>query len=224
LFYDRFNCSRLPHDGLSGSPPALEWYRGIPGHNYVKAYSGAGRVAYTDACGLGGGSGLEITVDRSRLFEYQSQLGPHWEATRSLYMSLRLDLSGLQMAEGDQFFLVRQKHDTRQGSQTVLARLSVQFKGGSVSLKYGDVPSGQSTSWRTVPRSRPFRVETWWDAASNLVSLWIDGVRTNKTVDLSGRAPLNRNDLTLSGLDAGTSGKLCVDDLVLDDAIAGSGP
>jgi hypothetical protein len=77
FFYDRFNCDNLDHAGLIPSYTGPKWYEGVPSHNYVDTSSGLNKVRYTDACGIGQGSGLELTIDQQNLFRYQSQIKPN---------------------------------------------------------------------------------------------------------------------------------------------------
>jgi hypothetical protein len=221
LFYDRFNCNNLDHLGVLASYTGPKWYEGVPSHNYVDSSGDPNKIRYTAACGIGEGSGLEISIDHQKLFQYQSELKPNWQATAVLYTRMYLNLSNLTMVEGDQFFLENQIYDDRQTRPVTQATLQVRWSNGKPSIRYEDALTGQGPSWVTVPVNQTFLLETSWDKPNNRLSLWVDGVGSNRTVDISARQPMNRVDLTVTGLDAGTQGSFCLDELTFHTARIG---
>jgi hypothetical protein len=219
LFRDRFNCSNLPHDGISANSAAPKWYEGVPEHNYVVATSKPGTVSYSKNCGLAGGTGLEIAAGTSSSFLLRSQLRLNWWTTDILYTRLLISFAGLRMKEGDSFILIRNVYDNRRGLITNVTRLTIRLKNGTMSAGYSDQPSDVGTAWMPMPADRPVTLETLWDKPRGMLSLWVDGQRLDKALDLSARPSINRSDLTLQGLDTDTAGTLCLDDLILDDGV-----
>ncbi len=53
------------------------------------------------------------------------------------------------------------------------------------------------------------------------MSLWVDQIRYDVAIDLSNYLPINRVNFQLSGLDAGTQGKFCMDELAFDESRIG---
>ena len=214
-FYDRFNCDNLDHNGVLPTYTGPAWYAGVPGHNYVFP-SGTSSLRYTDACGIGEGSGLEATLSISSPFELQSQVKPNWQSADVLYTRLYVNLTALTMAEYDQFTLMKQVYDPRSSAASSQAELRLRRQNGKTSVRFVDSQTDQGTAWVEVSASQTFVLETMWSKPGNLLTLWLDSVRYDQALDLATRQPMNRVDLGLFGLDAGSAGSICLDEFAFD--------
>ena len=108
------------------------------------------------------------------------------------------------MAENDQFNLMNHVRDPRYTSANVQAAMHIGRQNGQFSIRYIDEASGQVPAWVTMPDNQPFLVETLIDLNNDRISVWVDGVPQDATVDLSGYQSINRADLVLANLDSGT--------------------
>jgi hypothetical protein len=225
FFYDRFNCDNLYHDGIFPSYDGPEWYKGVPGHNYVNASGDLTKLKYTKACGIGEGSGLEISINHAKPFVLSSKIKPNWQSANVLYTRMYLDFTNLLMEDNDHFVLMRMLYDNghcrNPKRQTALLISRIE---GKLNVRYGDPLTVNYTPWITVANNQPVLVETMWDKPSNTISLWIDGNRYDVAVDLSQRESPNRIDIMLDGLYAGTNGSFCLDELAFDDKRIGPLP
>ncbi|MDX1523110.1 MAG: hypothetical protein R3264_15900, partial [Anaerolineae bacterium] len=223
LFYDRFNCNNMYSAGVAPSYSGPAWDQGVPYHNYLDESDMVdANVRYTAACGVDG-AGLEVTVDRQETFNLITELKPNWQGTDVLSTKMLAGFTDLIMTNGEKFTLLDLVVDDRHTGPDSQAQLQVRKRNGNIQLRVFDTPTAQKTTWVTVPTSQPVLVETMVDQPNNLLSLRVDGVRYDVTVNLASREQINRVDLTLQGLDSGTQGKLCLDELIYDDTRLGSG-
>ncbi len=223
LFYDRFNCTNLYQNGVLNTYSGQEWYNGVPNLPYVYTSEwDYNNVEYTNACGVDG-AGLKLTVDNQNNFNFITQLQPGWQDTNTLHSRVFINFSNLNMSNGEQFVLFNQVYDNRVSTNLDnQAQLEVRKESDQISIRFVDTPTSQATSWVNVPTNQFVLVETAIDQPNDTLSLWIDDVQYDVSVTLSGRPQLNRVDLTLEALDAGTSGYLCLDELVYDDLRVGT--
>ena len=83
-------------------------------------------------------------------------------------------------------------------------------------MRFVDSQTDQGTAWVEVSASQTFVLETMWSKPGNLLTLWLDSVRYDQALDLATRQPMNRVDLGLFGLDAGSAGSICLDEFAFD--------
>jgi hypothetical protein len=218
FFYDRFNCDNLYHDGIRPSYDGPKWYEGVPGHNYVNGAGDLTKLKYTKACGIGEGSGLEISIDHAKPFVLTSKIKPNWQSADVLYTRMYLDFTNLLIKDNDHFVLMRLLYDNGHSrnpkNQTGLQIGRIE---GKLSVRYVDSPTANHTPWVTIASNAPVLVETMWDKLSNNMSLYVDGNQYAVAVDLSQREAVNRVDIMLDDLDSGTNGTFCLDELAFDD-------
>ena len=213
LFYDAFNCNKLPHDGISPSNNTnREWYDGMPEHNYVYALGDLDALAYTPYCGVANGAGLKINLSGDRYIELSSQVKPNWGSTEVLYTRMFLNFSNLVMANNNTFTLMRQGPDYRINRTSANAMLSVSYNANKFQIvfKAGKADAVEISS--VVPSRETFLLETMLDKRRNSMALCVDGICYNKDVDLSAIDQINRVDLLISKVDADTKGYLCLDE------------
>lgn len=221
FFYDACNCNNLYHEGVSTDYGWLDWYNGVPGHNYSHIKGDLSNLAYTKSCGMGQGTGLRVTIDQKKPFLLQANLKPDWQGVDILYARMYLDFSNLSMSDGDKFILMDHVFvDRKNNHSKSQAFLKVYQENGKLWMRYSDADRKSGPDYQ-VPRNRPVLVETRWDKARDLLSLWIDEVRTEMTVDLSGRELISRVDIGIIKPSGGVSGTFCLDELAFDDARIG---
>ncbi len=211
-FYDRFNCDNLTYGGKVEH-----------NYNYVRNDAGA---HYSAACGIGQGSGLQVDVNDAEVVILDTPIRPNWQPADVVYSRLYVDVSGLTMSDGNEFNILRWQYDSRSSSGgALLARLNIKRMGGRSFVNYRVVsPYWTGPPDVEIPDDRPFLLETLWDQPNNLVSVWVDGVRYDRTVDLSIMPSLNAVSLRLYGVDSGTAGVLCYDEFAVDDQQIGPLP
>lgn len=211
LFYDRFNCDKLSQ---AWPQPAVAEWNTASTVNYV-AIGNESKFRYSPQCGVDG-SGLEITVDEPKSTMLASQVKPNWQSTDLLYTRVYINFANLRVGQGNVFDLLRLYLDPRASSPVPVAALQVTRQNTQLMLRF--VAVGQNPEWTPVSSTQTLRIETVWDKASNQVALGVDGTQHSYSTDLSAAPAVNRVDMGLMELDAGTSGTLCVDEFVFDDA------
>ncbi|MEM7346453.1 MAG: PKD domain-containing protein, partial [Chloroflexota bacterium] len=222
LFHDRFNCNNLDHTGVLPAYSGPAWYmgEGIAKQHYGSSNDDPTKTHLTNACGVDG-SGLQVDVHPE--LRYRTQLKPNWAATDVLYAQVYLDFSNLTMAEGDEFILFDFKYDDQQTTQGDIATLFVSWLDGKPTLRYLEKKNNQSITGVEVPANEPFLLEMQWDKPNNQITLLVDDQQFDQSTDLSASLPINRVDIRLKGLDAGTGGAICLDELILHDSPIDSG-
>ncbi|CAK0778389.1 conserved hypothetical protein [Gammaproteobacteria bacterium] len=225
FFYDAFNCNNLYHDGVSASYTGPKWFRGLPEHNYVRAEGDLGMLSYAKACGVSG-SGLRVAIKPGMYVRLSSQVKPNWGSTEVLHTRMYLNLANLTMPEHSRFTLIRQGLDPLQqgvqpqntgGANVVLSLL----RGTNAPMIVLKVENPADTIVMDVPNNKGFLLETLIDKDQNLMRVCVDEVCSKKTTDLSQVGSINFSDILISGVDSGTHGHLCVDELAFDNAYIG---
>ena len=225
FFIDRFNCDNLDHDGVLPSYIGPKWYEGVPTHNYMEWSGDVTKVRYTDACGVWGGSGLEMTIDPD--LRYQTQIKTNWATTDVLFTRFYLNFSNLVMGGGDDFFLMRYYTAVEGGTYETQASIRVRkTSGGNFTIRFEYNPDTTKAQVATIPSDQWFLLETMWDKPNNQMSMWVDGTRYDLPLTpdlLTGRPGLNRVDLLLNSVKPNTQGQLCLDELAFADRRIGQG-
>jgi len=222
LFVDRFNCKNLDHEGAAVTDTGPAWFQGVPSHNYSGWVGDLSLIRYNDICGVRGGSGLEFTAIQSTTIELHSQLNPNWQGVNKVYTSMWVNFAGLALPDGGQFTLL--KSFAYNGiSDTAVMTLRVRMRAGQLSVRVSDNATNISGAWIDVPKDRPFLLETGWDQANNLISLWVDSKRLDLTVPLTTLPAVNRVDFGVKNLPIGTTGSICVDEMGIAEQRIGFG-
>lgn|GEM_PF-3145738 len=226
FFYDAFNCNNLYHDGVSASYTGPKWYEGLPEHNYVRAEGDLGMLSYAKACGVSG-SGLRVAIKPGMYVRLSSQVKPNWGSTEVLHTRMYLNLANLTMPEHSRFTLIRQGLDPLQqgvqpqntgGANVVLSLL----RGTNALMIALKVENPADTIVMDVPNNRGFLLEILLNKDQNLIRVCVDEVCSKKTTDLSKVGSINFSDVLVSGVDGGTHGHLCMDELAFDNSYIGN--
>jgi hypothetical protein len=225
LFYDRCNCKNLYSEGVLSGYDGPKWYsgEGIAGHNFYAVKGNTDSLKYTEACGIGNGSGLRVLVNPKEPVELRTQLKPDWGGVATLYGRVYLDFSNLTMQEGDAFIFMKQLSDGRKNDEKPKnqAVVKIRLKNGALQLRYVDWQTNDGSPWVEIPRNQAFLLETMRDRQTGQLTLWVDGVAYEATLDLSESESVNRIDICLGGLDEGVGGSFCLDELAFSESRIG---
>lgn len=210
FFYDRFNCNRLNENDTYG--PADEWTT-MPAANYHE-YLRIEDVRLTYDCGVAW-TGMSLPINHDETTKLFAQVQPNWGDTDVLYSRLYINLSELIIENDNHFELFHHSFDPRLETQQIIGRVEIRKNEGQVEMRYR-TDDGE-TEWASVPMDRPFLLETEYNNPQNRLSLWVNGQVFETAVSIPNNERINRVDIVLRRVDAGTNGRICIDEFAFDD-------